>query len=71
MCSDRIIRRIAGSFILASVALGFLVSPAFYFFTAFVGFNLLQSSFTNFCPLQRVLGRLGVFGCSNSQTSVR
>ena len=63
MCNDRIIRRFAGVFTLASVALGWFVHPAWLLFTAFVGFNLLQSSFTNFCPLERILGRFGLFGC--------
>lgn len=63
MCSDRLIRRFAGVFILGSVALGWFVHPAWLLFTAFVGFNLLQSSFTGFCPLERILGRLGLFGC--------
>jgi Protein of unknown function (DUF2892) len=66
MCNDQIIRRFAGVFILASVALGFTVHPYWYFFTAFVGFNLLQSSFTNFCPLEKILGRFGMFGCTPS-----
>lgn len=70
MCSDHLIRRIAGIFILTSVVLGFTVSQAFFYFTAFVGFNLLQSSFTNFCPLERFLGRFGLFGCrTNNSTS--
>ena len=63
MCRDVIIRRIAGLFILLSVALGTWVNPWWFAFTAFVGFNLLQSSVTNFCPLERILGRLGWFGC--------
>ena len=63
MCDEMVIRRLAGSFILASLALAWLVSPWWLLFTAFVGFNLLQSSFTRFCPLERVLGRLGVLGC--------
>jgi hypothetical protein len=66
MCNDRLIRRIAGLFVLGSVLLGWLVNPAWLFFTAFVGFNLLQSSFTNFCPLERILGRFGLFGCAPS-----
>ncbi len=64
MCDDRIIRRIAGAFILASLALGWWVHPAWFLFTAFVGFNLLQSSFTSFCPLERMLGRFGLAGCA-------
>ncbi len=64
MCNDQIIRRFAGVFILVSVALGFAVHPYWFLFTAFVGFNLLQSSFTNFCPLEKILGRFGMFGCT-------
>jgi hypothetical protein len=64
MCDDRLIRRFAGAFVLLSVALGHFVHPAFYLFTAFVGFNLLQSSVTRFCPLERILGRCGLFGCT-------
>ena len=63
MCDDRIIRRFAGSFVLLSLALGWLVHPAWFLFTAFVGLNLLQSSFTAFCPLERMLGRVGFHGC--------
>jgi len=63
MCNDNIIRRFAGVFILTSLALGWLVHPAWLLFTAFVGMNLLQSSFTGVCPLERVLGRLGLLGC--------
>ncbi|MCA0374914.1 MAG: DUF2892 domain-containing protein [Gemmatimonadetes bacterium] len=64
MCPDRIIRRFAGLFVLASLALGALVSPMWYWFTAFVGFNLLQSSLTNFCPLERMLGAGRLLGCA-------
>ena len=63
MCNDLVIRRFAGVFILATLALGTWVSPWWFAFTAFVGLNLLQSSFTNFCPLERILGRFGWFGC--------
>ena len=63
MCNDLIIRRFAGAFILVSLVVGWIVSPAWYLFTAFVGLNLFQSSFTGFCPLERILGRLGIFGC--------
>jgi hypothetical protein len=55
-----IIRRVAGVFVLASLLLAHLHSPYWLWFTAFVGFNLLQSSFTNFCPLEIVLGKLGI-----------
>ena len=63
MCDDRVIRRFAGAFVLLSLALGWWVSPAWLLFTAFVGANLLQSSFTSFCPLERILGRAGFPGC--------
>jgi len=51
---------IAGTFILASLALGHLVSPYWFFFTAFVGLNLLQFGFSKFCPLAMILKKLGV-----------
>ena len=63
MCSEALIRRIAGLFVIMSLALGAWVHPAWLLFTAFVGFNLFQSSLTGFCPLERMLGRLGLFGC--------
>ena len=63
MCNDRIIRRFAGVFILASLALGWWVHPAWFLFTAFVGVNLFQSSLTNLCPLERILARVGFPGC--------
>jgi hypothetical protein len=64
MCEDRIIRRLAGLFVLISLVLGWWVAPGWFLFTAFVGLNLFQSSFTNFCPLERILGRCGLLGCS-------
>jgi hypothetical protein len=56
-----IIRRFAGSFVLVSLALGWWVHPLWFLFTAFVGLNLFQSSFTNFCPLERILVRFRLF----------
>jgi hypothetical protein len=64
MCPDTVIRRFAGVFVLLSLALGWWVHPAWFLFTAFVGANLLQSSVTAFCPLERILGRFGVAGCA-------
>ncbi|MBP2648212.1 MAG: hypothetical protein H6Q77_1836 [Gemmatimonadetes bacterium] len=64
MCNDAVIRRIAGIFVMTSVALAVWVHPAWLWFTAFVGFNLFQSSLTGFCPLERILGRAGLFGCT-------
>jgi hypothetical protein len=63
MCNELVIRRFAGSFILASLALGWFVNPLWFLFTGFVGVNLLQSSFTGFCPLERMLGHFRLFGC--------
>lgn len=57
---ERIIRAVAGTFILASVALAIWVDVNWLFFTAFVGLNLLQSSFTRFCPLEYFLKKAGV-----------
>lgn len=55
-----IIRGIAGSFVLISLALGYWVSPYWYLFTAFVGLNLLQSSVTKWCLMEQILSKLGV-----------
>lgn len=61
---EMIIRRFAGTFILLSLALAHYHNPNWLWFTAFVGFNLLQSSFTRFCPLEMILRRVGV-GCGS------
>jgi hypothetical protein len=63
MKTEMIIRRFAGTFILASLALAHYHNPNWLWFTAFVGFNLLQSSFTKFCPLEIILKKLGKGGC--------
>lgn len=57
---ERYLRLIAGFFVVLSVALGYWVNPAWYAFTAFVGLNLFQSSFTNWCPMMSFLKKLGV-----------
>ena len=62
MTVERSLRLIAGLFVLASVLLGMHVHPAFFWFTAFVGLNLSQSAFTNWCPMMAVLRRAGVRG---------
>ena len=59
MTLERTLRLIAGAFILASLALGHYVHPNWYFFTAFVGLNLLQSGLTNWCPMMTFLKKLG------------
>jgi hypothetical protein len=55
MKQDMIVRRVAGTFVVASLALGWWVNPAWFLMTAFVGANLLQSSITGFCPLDSML----------------
>ena len=54
------IRAIAGTFVLISLALGWFVSPWFFLFTAFVGVNLIQSSFTRWCLMEDILAKLGI-----------
>ena len=60
MKMELIIRRFAGSFILLSLVLAHYHSSNWLWLTAFVGFNLLQSSITNWCPLEIILKKLGV-----------
>ena len=55
---QNLIRRFAGCFVLVSLALGYWVHPAWFLFTAFVGLNLLQSSFTKWCLLEKILYRV-------------
>ena len=72
MTTERIIRAVAGAFVLISLALGTWVSPYWYFFTAFVGLNLFQSAFTCLCPLELILVKLGVqteAQCARRQTT--
>ncbi|MBK5208785.1 MAG: DUF2892 domain-containing protein [Flavobacteriaceae bacterium] len=57
---NRIVRAIAGSFILISLLLAIKVNVDWLWFTAFVGANLLQSSITKWCLLEVILGKLGV-----------
>jgi hypothetical protein len=57
---ERSVRAIAGFFILVSVLLAYYVSPYWLLFTAFVGLNLFQSAFTNWCPMMLFLQKLGV-----------
>lgn len=59
MSIDRAVMAFAGTLILASLALSQLHSPYWLLFTGFIGLNLLQSSFTGFCPAAMVFKRLG------------
>ena len=57
---ERALRAVAGFFLLASVLLSHFHSPYWLFFTGFVGLNLFQSAFTNWCPMMNILKALGV-----------
>ena len=58
MTLENSIRLLAGILVLASVSLGYFVSPYWFLLTAFVGFNLVQSSFTKFCPAEMIFERV-------------
>ena len=67
MNAERIVRIVAGTMIMLTLALGVEASPIFVskyflFFTAFVGLNLFQSGFTKFCPLNNMLSKFGIKG---------
>lgn len=73
MTLENTIRAFAATFVLVSLALGVQASPLFVsaywlWFTAFVGVNLLQSSFTGFCPLEMILKHLGVKSAATCST---
>ncbi len=60
MTVERALRMMAGIVILVSMALANYVSPKWYYLTAFVGLNLLQSAFTNWCPAMTIFRKLGL-----------
>jgi hypothetical protein len=60
MSIERYLRLIAGFLVMLSVALGYRVNPAWFLFTAFVGANLFQSAFTDWCPMMTFLRKLRV-----------
>ena len=60
MTVDRALHMIAGVFIVLSVLLGMFVNTNFLWFTVFVGLNLFQSAFTNWCPMMSILRRAGL-----------
>ena len=59
---DRALRLVAGIVVMLSVALGHFVDANWYYFTAFVGLNLFQSAFTNWCPMMTILRKMGLQG---------
>ena len=60
MTVERALRGIAGALIFVSVILAHFHSPYWLFFTGFIGINLFQSAFTNWCPMMNILRSLGV-----------
>jgi hypothetical protein len=60
MTVERYLRLIAGGFVLASLLLGHYHHPNWYWFTGFVAVNLIQSAFTNWCPMMTFLRKVGV-----------
>jgi len=60
MTVENAVRALAGSLVLASLGLGYWIHPGFYWLTAFVGANLLQSAFTGICPAAAVFRKLGL-----------
>jgi hypothetical protein len=63
MTIHQYLRLIAGSFVLASLALGYFVDPRWFLLTAFVGLNLFQSAFSDWCPMMTLLKRRGIAEC--------
>lgn len=59
---ERIIRGVAGTFVLISIALAYFINIYWLGLAAFVGLNLLQSAFSRFCPLEKILEKAGVQG---------
>ena len=59
---EQMLRMIAGAFVAASVLAGIYVHPGFFWFTLFVGLNLFQSAFSNWCPMMAILRKTGVPG---------
>ncbi len=59
MTVNRYLRLLAGAIVMATVALGYFVHPGWFLFTAFVGLNLFQSAFTNWCPAITLLKKAG------------
>lgn len=70
MTVERALRMMAGIVILLSMALANFVSPKWYYLTAFVGLNLLQSAFTNWCPAMAIFRALGLRDAGSAAKAV-
>jgi len=57
---ERVLRGVAGFFILLSLLLAHFINVNWLWFTAFVGLNLLQSAFTNWCPMMNIIKKIGI-----------
>ena len=68
MTVERALRLIAGAFVTLSVLLGMFVNANFLWFTLFVGLNLFQSAFTNWCPMMAILRKGGLRDTRNPGT---
>lgn len=71
MTVNRYLRLVAGAFVLASLALGYWVDPRWFLFTAFVGLNLFQSAFTDWCPLMTILQKIGMKKCAHEAAQAK
>jgi hypothetical protein len=71
MTVDPYLRLVAGAFVLLSLALGYWVNSSWYLFTGFVGLNLFQSAFTNWCPLMTILRKVGVKDALGTRASAK
>lgn len=69
MTIERALRLIAGFFVMLSVGLSYVHSPYWLYFTAFVGLNLFQSGFTNWCPMVWILEKAGLPHCRSGEQS--
>ena len=70
MTIERALRLIAGAFVALSVLLGIYVNANFLWFTLFVGVNLFQSAFTNWCPMMVILRKGGLTNATSPATPV-
>jgi hypothetical protein len=66
MTVERALRLIAGAFVALSVLLGIYVNAGFLWFTLFVGLNLFQSAFSNWCPMMAILRKAGLRDASRT-----
>jgi len=67
MTQKEAFRAVVGLMILASLAIGYWVTPYAFLFTVFIGANMFQSAFSRFCPLDNILAKMGMAECSGAQ----